>query len=150
MLTLTESRELLLSQNKNWQSSFLAKFFSYNSKSQKWTSINRKIKMRFKQNNMLKFKNVKWGRSIERIFNFNIVLFGIREDAVWEGRVLWGRIQSKAMRNSEIYAITCYGEFRTSVIPTVRNLTEINSISKNPELRGNLTEILTELRNFRY
>ena len=57
---------------------------------------------------------------------------------------------SKAMRNSEIYAITCYAEFRTSIIPTVGNLTEINLISENPELRGNLTEILTELRNFRY
>ena len=30
------------------------------------------------------------------------------------------------------------------------NVTEINSISENPELRRNLTEILTELRNFRY
>ena len=37
------------------------------------------------------------------------------------------------MRNSEIYAI-----------PTVGNLTEINSITENPELCGNLTKILTE------
>ena len=35
-------------------------------------------------------------------------------------------------------------------IPTDGNLTEINCTSENPELRGNLTEILTELRNFRY
>ena len=54
------------------------------------------------------------------------------------------------MRNLEIYAITCYAEFRTSGIPTVRYLTEINLISENPELRGNLMEILMELRNFRY
>ena len=59
-------------------------------------------------------------------------------------------IATKAMRNSEIYAITCYAEFPTSRIPTVRNLTEINLISENPELRGNVTEILKELRNFRY
>ena len=57
---------------------------------------------------------------------------------------------TKAMRNSEIYVITCYAEFWTPGIPTVGNLTEINSISENPELRGNLTEILTELQNFRY
>ena len=47
-----------------------------------------------------------------------------------------------AMRNSEIYAITCYAEFRTSRILTVGN-----SISENPELRGNLMEILTEMLN---
>ena len=39
---------------------------------------------------------------------------------------------------------------RTSGIPTVGNLTETNLISENPELRVNLTEILTELWNFRY
>ena len=54
------------------------------------------------------------------------------------------------MRNLEISAITCYAEFWTSGIPTVGNLTEINLISENPELRGNVTEILTELQNFRY
>ena len=56
----------------------------------------------------------------------------------------------KAMHNSEIYAITCYAEFWTSGILTVGNLMEINLISENPELHGNLTEILTELQNFRY
>ena len=54
-------------------------------------------------------------------------------------------MKTKAMSNSEIYAITCYAEFRT-----VGNLTEINPISENPELQGNVTEILTELLNFRY
>ena len=65
---------------------------------------------------------------------------------IWRGM----KLTSKAMRNSERYAITCYVEFRTSGIPTVGNLTEINLISENPELRGNLMEILMELRNFRY
>ena len=59
-------------------------------------------------------------------------------------------LKVKAMRNLEIYAITCYAEFQTSGIPTVGNLTKINSISENPELRRNLTEILGELRNCRY
>ena len=39
---------------------------------------------------------------------------------------------------------------QNSGIPTDRNLTEINCISETPELRGNLMEILMELRNFRY
>ena len=59
-----------------------------------------------------------------------------------------GVVWNKAIRNSEIYAITCYAEFWTSGIPTVGNLAELNLISKNPELRGNVTEILTELQNF--
>ena len=54
------------------------------------------------------------------------------------------------MCNWEIYAIPCYAEFQNSGIPTDRNLTEINCTSKNPELSGNLMEILTELWNFRY
>ena len=56
----------------------------------------------------------------------------------------------KAMRNCEIYAIPSYGEFRNSGIPEDGNLTEIYWTSVNLELRVNLTEILTELRNFRY
>ena len=47
------------------------------------------------------------------------------------------------MRNWEIYAIRVT---RNSGIPTDRNITEINCTSENPELRGNLTEILTELQ----
>ena len=49
------------------------------------------------------------------------------------------------MRNWEIYAIPCYAEFDSD-----GNLMEINCTSENPELRGNKTEILTELQNFRY
>ena len=45
---------------------------------------------------------------------------------------------------------TLFRVTRNSGIPTDGNLTEINCTSENPELRGNLTEILTELRNFRY
>ena len=54
------------------------------------------------------------------------------------------------MHNCEIYAIPSYAEFRISGIPDGGNLTEIYWTSINPELRVNLTEILTELWNFRY
>ena len=57
------------------------------------------------------------------------------------------RLLTKGMRNCFIYAIPCYAEFRNSAIPTVGNLTEINLISKPPKLRGNVTEILTEMLN---
>ena len=56
-------------------------------------------------------------------------------------------LNSKAMCNLEIYVITCYAEIYLNGIPTVRNLTEINSISKTRKLRGNVTEILMELLN---
>ena len=51
------------------------------------------------------------------------------------------------MRNSEIYVITCYAEIYLNGIPTVGNLTEINLISETRKLRGNITEILSELLN---
>ena len=54
------------------------------------------------------------------------------------------------MRNWEIYDIPCYSEFQNSGIPTDGNLMEINWTSENPELCGNLTEILTELWNLRF
>ena len=55
------------------------------------------------------------------------------------------RISFKAMRNSEIYVITCYAEIYLNGIPPVGNLTEINLISETCKLRGNVTEILTEI-----
>ena len=64
-------------------------------------------------------------------------------------------IETKAMRNCEIYAIPSYTEFRNFGIPDDGNLTEIYWTSLNPELRvrkfnGNLNGItefplLTEL-----
>ena len=47
------------------------------------------------------------------------------------------------MRNLEIYVIMCYEEIYLNWIPTVGNLTEINSIAETCKLRGNVTEILT-------
>ena len=43
------------------------------------------------------------------------------------------------MRILEIYVITCYEEIYLNGIPTVGNLTEINSISETRKLRGNVT-----------
>ena len=51
------------------------------------------------------------------------------------------------MRNLEIYVITCYAEIYLNRIPTVKNLTEINSISETHKLRRNVTEILMEMLN---
>ena len=51
------------------------------------------------------------------------------------------------MRNSEISSIPCSGEIDLNGIPTVGNVREINCTSKTQKLRGNLTEILTEMLN---
>ena len=49
----------------------------------------------------------------------------------------------KAMRNWEIYVITCHTEINLNRIPTVVNLTEINRASETRKFRVNVTEILT-------
>ena len=59
-------------------------------------------------------------------------------------------ITAKNLRQCVTGKFTLFRITRNSGIPTDGNLTEINCTSKTPELLGNLTEILTELRNFRY
>ena len=51
------------------------------------------------------------------------------------------------MRKPENSGIPCSAEIDLTGIPTVGNVMEINCTSKTRKLRGNLTEILTEMLN---
>ena len=45
-------------------------------------------------------------------------------------------LETKAMRNSEIYAITCYGEFRTSGLPEFRRIALLETLFTFSVLSG--------------